>query len=100
MTQQMTTDAKLVQESTLAIVSLVAGIAGWTIVPVLGAIVAVITGHLAKNEIRESNGQIGSDRLATAGLVLGYACLGCIALLVLASMAYFFFFIIFFNFAV
>lgn len=60
------------QTSTLAIVSLVAGILGWTFVPTLGAIVAVITGYMAKNEIRQSGGMLGGDGLATAGLILGW----------------------------
>ena len=60
------------QTSGLATVSLVAGILGWTLVPTLGSIVAVITGHMAKNEIRKSGGHLTGDGLATAGLVLGY----------------------------
>ncbi len=60
------------QTSTLAIVSLVAGVLGWTFVPTLGAIVAVITGYMAKSEIRQSNGTLAGDGLATAGLVLGW----------------------------
>ena len=71
------------QTSVLAVVSLVAGIAGWTILPVLGAVVAVITGHLAKREIRESPGRFTGDGLATAGLVLGYVQLGLIALAII-----------------
>src|SRR5512147_969869 len=58
--------------STLAIISLVAGILGWTLVPTLGAIVAVITGHMAKNEIRSSGGRLSGDGMATVGLILGY----------------------------
>ena len=59
--------------STLAIVSLIAGILGFVqIVPIIGPIVAVITGHMAKNEIRNSMGQLGGDGMATAGLILGY----------------------------
>ncbi|HEX2978652.1 MAG TPA: DUF4190 domain-containing protein [Anaerolineaceae bacterium] len=58
--------------STLAIVSLVAGVLGWLGILVVGPIIAVVTGHMAKNEIRSSNGMIGGDGLATAGLVLGY----------------------------
>lgn len=65
-----------VDNSGMAIVGLIAGIAGWTVVPFLGAIAAVITGHMAKREIRESMGRLGGDGLATAGLVLGYASLG------------------------
>jgi len=60
------------QTSTLAIVSLVTGITTWIIIPVVGAIVAIITGHLAKNEIRASMGRLTGAGLATAGLVLGY----------------------------
>ena len=75
--------------SSMAVVSLVAGILGWTFIPLLGSIVAVITGHMAKKEIRESGGRLGGDGLATAGLILGYVSLGiglvglCIALFVL-----------------
>ena len=58
--------------STLAIVSLVSGIFSWILLPFIGAIVAIITGHMAKNEIKSSNGLLAGDGLATAGLVLGY----------------------------
>jgi hypothetical protein len=72
----------------MAIISLVAGILGWTFIPTLASIVAVITGHMAKREIRESGGQLGGDGLATAGLILGYTMLAvslvgiCIALFI------------------
>ncbi len=61
------------ENSTLSIVSLVSGILGWILLPFIGAIAAIITGHMAKAEIRDSMGGIGGDGLATAGLVLGYA---------------------------
>ena len=73
-TQQATPTSQQVKNSTLAIVSLVAGLAGWTILPVLGSIVADITGRVAKNEIRESMGLLGGENMATAGLVLAVAC--------------------------
>lgn len=60
------------QTSSLAIVSLVSGIASWIILPIVGAIIAVISGHLAKKEINESNGQLGGMEMANVGLVLGY----------------------------
>jgi hypothetical protein len=63
-------------DSTLAIVSLVTGILGWTILPFIASIVAVITGHLAKKEIRESGGLISGDGMALAGLILGYTMIG------------------------
>lgn len=63
--------------STLAIVSLIGGIAGISLLPVLGSIAAIITGHMAKNEIKRSAGMVTGNGLATAGLILGY---GAIAL--------------------
>lgn len=80
----------VVQTSTLAIVSLIAGIVCWFMAPFLGAIIAVITGHMAKNEIRRSTGLITGDGMATAGLVLGYLQLGltvvglCVAAVLIA----------------
>lgn len=73
--------------STLAIVSLVAGILGWTLLPLLGSIAAVITGHMAKNEIKKSAGTLGGNGMATAGLILGYLaialglCVCCVLVL-------------------
>ena len=58
--------------SQLAIASLVSGILGWTLVPFIGTLVAIITGHMARSEIRRSNGQLGGDGMAIAGLVLGW----------------------------
>jgi hypothetical protein len=59
------------QSSTLALVSLIAGILGWTLAPFIGNLVAVITGHMARKEIRLNPAMEGSG-FATAGLVLGW----------------------------
>ena len=59
--------------STLSLTSLIMGILGWFFIPIVGAIIAVITGHMAKKEIRESRGALGGDGMATIGLVLGYS---------------------------
>ena len=75
-----------VRDSTLAIVSLVAAIAGWSFLPVIGGVIAIITGHLAKNEIRESEGRLRGDGLATAGLVIGYACVGIFAVILMTAI--------------
>jgi hypothetical protein len=75
-----------VRESTLAIVSLVAAIAGWSFLPVIGGVIAIITGHLAKNEIRESEGRLRGDGLATAGLAIGYACVGFFAVILMTAI--------------
>jgi hypothetical protein len=61
--------------STLAIISLIGGITGWTILPMLGSIVAVITGHMAHSEINKGGGMITGKGMATAGLILGYLAL-------------------------
>ncbi|RDI99699.1 DUF4190 domain-containing protein [Dyella solisilvae] len=68
----------------LAVVSLSFGIACWLVLPFIGAIVAVICGHLARAEIRRAQpGTMEGDGLAVAGLVLGYVHLA-IALLAVA----------------
>ena len=61
--------------NTMAIVSLVAGIVGWTAMPLLGSIVAIVTGHMARGQIRSSNGMEEGNGLALAGLLLGYTSL-------------------------
>ncbi len=68
------------QSSTTAIISLIAGILGLTAVPILGSIVAVVAGHIAKGEIARSGGTLGGGTLATIGLILGYVGLGILVL--------------------
>ncbi len=58
--------------SSLAILCLVAGILGLTIFPVIGSIVALITGPMAKREINESAGRLGGESLAQVGVILGW----------------------------
>lgn len=80
-----------VPNSTMAIISLISGILGWSFVPFIGGIVAVITGHLAKKEIRESGGNLTGDGLATGGLVLGYANIAITVCAICGLIAYFVF---------
>ena len=75
--------------STLAVVSLVSGLLGWTLVPFLGSIAAIITGHMARSEIRKDPDNIEGDGMAIAGLVLGW---GAVALSVLAILLIILFF--------
>lgn len=70
--------------STAALVSLIFGILSWVMLPLIGPIVAVVAGHMARAEIRSANGQVGGGGMALAGLVLGYLQ---IALIVLAICA-------------
>ena len=57
------------QTNPLAVVSLSFGV-GQVIIPFLGAIVAIVCGHISRSQIRET-GQAG-DGMAITGLVLGY----------------------------
>ncbi|MCP4141955.1 MAG: DUF4190 domain-containing protein [Chloroflexi bacterium] len=57
--------------STLAIVSLAAGIFGY-ILPIIGFIIALMTGRKAQKEIRESEGKLQGEKLAKAGIILAY----------------------------
>ena len=67
------------QTNTLAIVSLISGIVSWFAVPVVGGVVAVVTGHMAKGQIRRTGEQ--GDTFATVGLVLGYLHLAVVVLI-------------------
>jgi hypothetical protein len=76
------------RNSTLAIISLITGILGFVqILPGIGPIAAVISGHMAKSEIKKSGGMVTGNGMATIGLILGYVtiafgiCLGCIGIL-------------------
>ncbi|MGL6289811.1 MAG: DUF4190 domain-containing protein [Silanimonas sp.] len=83
----MTTDAR--RTSPLAIVSLVSGLLGWTLAPWLGSIVAIITGHMARAEIRRDPAAVEGDGLAIAGLVLGWAMVIVSVLTMLAILLFF-----------
>ena len=82
-------NAQIKQTNNLAIVSLVSGLLGWTLLPWIGSIVAIVTGHMARAEIRRNADTQEGDGLAIAGLVLGW---GMVALSVLAIVAIFMFF--------
>lgn len=58
--------------NTWAIVSLVSSIVGWVFFPIIGGLVGVITGHMARREIKASFGAQSGDGLAIAGLIIGY----------------------------
>lgn len=56
--------------NTLSIVALVCGLLAWFILPVIGALIAIITGHIARSQIKRT-GESGAG-LALTGLILGY----------------------------
>jgi hypothetical protein len=79
--------------SSLAVVSLVFGILSWCLLPFVGAVVAIICGHLARADIRRAAPGMAQegDGMAIAGLVLGYLHLAICVLVVFAGIAILFF---------
>ncbi len=71
--------------SVLAVISLISGLLGWTVIPVIGSIVAIITGHMARREIRD-NPDIEGNGMALGGLLLGYAMVVVLAVMLLAGI--------------
>jgi len=68
--------------------SLISGIAAYVIAPLVGAIVAVVLGHLGLSEIKKSAGRLKGEGLAIAGLVLGYLQIaGLPFILIIAAIA-------------
>jgi len=83
----MNTPAK--ETSTLAITSLISGILGWTLLPWLGSIVAIITGHMARKEIRNNPATKEGDGMALAGLIMGWAMIALSILSLIVIVLFF-----------
>jgi hypothetical protein len=62
--------------SPLAIVSVIAGIIGFSAMPVVGGIVALITGYMARKETRATPPTASGDGLALAGIIMGWLQIG------------------------
>ncbi|MHC5078085.1 MAG: DUF4190 domain-containing protein, partial [Planctomycetota bacterium] len=72
--------------SDLALYSLIAGVLSYVILPFVGAIAAVIMGHMALGEIKRSGGALGGRGMAVGGLVLGYIQILAVPLLVVLAV--------------
>ena len=70
-----------------AIAALVLGILGWSLLPALGSIGAIVFGHLARAQIRRQPAD--GDGLALAGLLLGWIAVALWLLGVLAVILFF-----------
>lgn len=76
--------------STTAVVSLIFGIVAWVALPFLGALIAVITGHVARSEIRHAPAaSVEGDGMALAGLILGYVQLAFCLFVLMAIFLFF-----------
>ena len=72
----------------LAIVSLISAVLGLTLLPLLGSVVGVVTGHVAVRRVRTSGR--GGKALAKGGLVVGYigiAVVGAVGIGLLFTLA-------------
>jgi len=58
------------QTNTMAVVSLVSGVASWVVAPLIASIIAVVCGHMARRQIRQSREE--GDWMALIGMILGY----------------------------
>jgi hypothetical protein len=58
--------------SSLAIASAALGVAAWLGFTAFASIPAIITGHMARREIRDGGGYVGGGGLALLGLIAGY----------------------------
>jgi hypothetical protein len=77
--------------SPLAIVSVIAGVLGFSAVPVVGGIVALITGYLARKDTKASPPTASGDGLAVAGIIMGWIQVGLAVLSICCFAAYFVF---------
>lgn len=70
----------------LAITALIAGIAGFIILPFIGSLVAIITGHMALSKLKTSGEQ--GRGMALAGVIMGYVgiALGVLSLILLVAL--------------
>ncbi len=72
----------------LAIASLVLAFTGFTILPWIGSIFAIVTGNLAKKEIHALPEQYTGESLAKTGVTLGWVGTIGIFILVLLSVLF------------
>lgn len=84
-------NTEVLPSSTLAIVSLVSAILGFTFVPIVGTIVALITGYMARSETRSIPPRASGDGMATAGIIMGWVQVALLVIGVCCTIAYFVF---------
>jgi hypothetical protein len=77
------------QTSGLAVAALVMGIGGLTLIPLVGSILALIFGYMARKDIRQRPDEVTGDGLALAGIVMGWISIGLsvLAIVVFGGLA-------------
>lgn len=85
-TPQFTAPAPDAPASGKALASMITGILG--LIFFFPAIAAIILGHMSRSEIRNSNGRLKGNGMATAGLVMGYGVIAFLPfILIIAAIA-------------
>jgi uncharacterized membrane protein YeaQ/YmgE (transglycosylase-associated protein family) len=77
----------------LAIASLICGIAGFPLFfvcfsGIAAGIVGAVLGHIALKKIRQSQGTLGGEGMAKAGMICGYISAGLGVLILIAYIAF------------
>lgn len=70
-----------------ATASLVLGIIGLVLFPIIPSILAIVFGNSAKHEIDASGGSLGGRGAASAGVILGWVALAIWAVFLIAVVA-------------
>ncbi len=81
-------DSNFLPSSTLAIVSLISAILGFTFAPLIGTVVALVTGYMARNETRSVPPRASGDGMATAGIIMGWIQVGLVVVGICCFVAY------------
>lgn len=77
------------QTHPLAVISLVSGLLGWSLMPFLGSIAAIVCGHMARARIRREADRYDGDVLAIIGLVLGWVSVAVTVIGILIAVLFF-----------
>jgi len=85
-------NSAILPTSTMAIVSVVAGVAGFSLLPLVGTVVALITGYSARKETRAVPPTASGDGLATAGIIMGWVQVGLFVIGICVFILFFGFF--------
>ena len=81
----------ILPNSTLATISLIAGILGFMGFPIVASIAAIWTGYAARKETRSIPPRASGDGMATAGIVMGWIQIGLAVVAICCFFAYFVF---------
>jgi len=73
------------RSSGMAIASLVFGVSAFIVLPLIGAIPAIVLGHIALTRVRRDPVSYGGKSSATAGLILGYVNIAFIPIIAILA---------------